>query len=83
MNVNHVGSPPPELPSDLEHHRDRSDRANAARDDEHADAVALESLHEVISLHHRPTEFEGVRAAEHRNVVTTPSQTIALVAIHT
>ena len=68
VNVNHVGSPPAELPSDLEHHRDRSDRAHAARDDEHADTVALESLHEVISLHHRPTELQGV---ERQSIATS------------
>ena len=74
VHVNNVGSPPAKLPSDLEHHRDRSDRTDAARDDEHADAVALESLQDVTSLHHRPTELQGVVAAEHRNVVTGPNQ---------
>ena len=73
VNVHDLGAPSAELSSYREHSRDGRDRSNTTRDDEHLDPLAAEAFDQLVSFGSRPPELEGVRTAEHGNVVIDPN----------
>ena len=74
VNVHDLRTPAAELSSYRQHRRDRRERANTARNLEHLDPLAPETRDQVVPLRRRAPELEGVRTAEHRDLVTNLRQ---------
>jgi hypothetical protein len=79
VSVHDLRAPLTERSPYREHPGNGSHRSHAARDDEHLDALAPETLDPLVSLVFRPPELEGVGATKHPDLMTVLSQRSGLL----